>query len=67
MVVDVPSRNIEASAKRDCEMGEIAAYADPLLEGFERGSGRPRPRIVKLDVLMDEIVHRLHAPPSGEG
>ena len=42
MAVDVPSRNVEASAKRHREMGEIAADSDPLLEGFERGSGRSR-------------------------
>ena len=39
MAVDVSSRNVEASAKRHREMGEIAADSDPLLEGFERGSG----------------------------
>src|SRR5271167_3279832 len=37
MAVDVSRGNVEASAKRDGKMGEIAADADPLLEGLERG------------------------------
>src|SRR3984885_10998714 len=65
MAVDVPRWNVEASAERHREMGEIAADSDPLLEGFERCPGRSRLQIVKLDVLMDEIAHGLHAPPAG--
>lgn len=55
MAVHVTSRNVEASAKRHCEMSEIAAHSNPLLEGFERGSRRARLHIVELDMLMDEI------------
>lgn len=36
MAVHVTSRNVETSAKRHGEMGEIAAHANPLLQGFER-------------------------------
>ena len=49
------------------EMGEIPADSDPLLEGFERRSGRSRLHVVELDVLMDKIANRLHAPPAGRG
>src|SRR5580658_6007252 len=65
MPVDVTSRNVEASAKGHGEMSEIAADSNPLLEGFKRGSGRPRLHVVKLDVPMDEIAHGLHTAPAG--
>src|SRR5208282_1113397 len=55
MAVDVTSRNVEASAKRHGEMGEIPANSNALAEGFECRSGRPRLHIVKLDVPMDKI------------
>ena len=67
MAVDVTSRNVEASAKRHGEMGEIAADFDPLVEGFKRGSGRSRLHIVKLDMPMHKIANRLHATPAGGG
>src|SRR5208282_6403332 len=60
MTVDVTSRNVEASAKRHRQMGEIAADSDPLVECFKCGSGRSRLHIVKFDVPMDEIADRLH-------
>ena len=66
MAVDVASRNVEASAKRHGEMGEIAADSDPLAEGFKRRPGRSRLHIVKLDMPMHKIANRLHAPQPGE-
>ena len=64
MAVDVTSRNVEASAKRHDEMGEIAANSGTLIEGFKRCSGRSRLHVVKLDVAMHKVAHRLHAPPA---
>src|SRR5271166_5461173 len=65
MAVDVSRRNVEASAKRHREVGEITANSDPLVEGLKRRSGRARLHIVKLDVRMDKIAHGLHSPPAG--
>ena len=65
MAIDVASRNVEAAAKRDREMGEVSTHSDTFIEGFKRRSGRSRLQIVKLDVPMHEIANRLHAPPAG--
>src|SRR5579863_1766010 len=46
-------------------MGEVPADADTLVERLQRGSRRPRLQVIKFDVPMDEVAHRLHASPSG--
>ena len=64
IAVAVARRNVHATAERDREMREIAAYADPFDIGFIGRARRPRALIAERDMAVDEIADRLHPRAS---
>ena len=58
--------NIHAATEGDREVGVVATHAHALIEGFERGLGRPGMLVAEGDMSMDEIADCLDArPPRG--
>ena len=57
--------NIHATAEGNGEVRVIAAYAGPVVEGFQRRPRHPRVLVAKSDVPMDVVAYGLDATPSG--
>src|ERR1700733_5973476 len=64
IAIAVARGNVETSAQRNGEMGEVATDADALRQGLVRRPCRPRLGITEPETLMNEIADRLHARPS---
>src|SRR5271163_3230761 len=45
-------------------MGEVAAHADALRQGFARGARWARQGIAELEALVNEVADRLHPRPA---
>ena len=56
----VAGRNVHAAAKRDGEMGIVAANADAFLERVLRSTRDPRRLVVERDVTVHVVANRLH-------
>ena len=65
MAVHVARRDVQASAERESEMGEVSADADALVERLKRRPGRSRLEIVELNMLIHEIADRCTRPHPG--
>ncbi len=61
----VARRDVHAAAKRDREMGEVAADAGPVGVAAMRGAQQVGVHVVEADMAVDEIEDRLDARPAG--
>src|SRR4029453_1401903 len=63
----IPRGNVHAAAEGDGQVGEVAADALAVGEDLQGGLRGAREFVAELDVLVDEIANRLHAPPAERG
>ena len=64
IAIAIAGGNVEATAQRNCQMGEIAAHADTLAQSFVCGARRPRFGVAKPKAPMNEITDGLNSCPS---
>src|ERR1700753_3654117 len=57
----IPRRDIHAPGKRDCQVGEVAAYATALVMPLRSGPVAARMMVTELDAIVGVVTDRLGA------
>src|ERR1700691_5357839 len=60
----IACRDVQAAAKRDRKMSEVAAHPDALGVGFKCRSGGTGTLVIECYVIMDEVADSLHPRPT---
>ncbi|MCY1307156.1 hypothetical protein D9M70_570590 [compost metagenome] len=65
VAVHIARRHVHAAAEGDRQMRIVAADADAILMGFERGAHCLGIAVAEDQALMHIVANRLHALPTG--